>query len=288
MASRININIPEGFPTKGESFLNGEMTSAFQKTAGSASGLVTNAAGGALMVSAAASQMPAMISAMMSEAISQITQECGSLVGEYTGKTAKLVTSIPANIASATQKRITSPEDGEEGLKSLGDILPEILSDYEDILKQKAEEADENRKSNKIQEAQEKIAENLEKVNNFIKEATDKLKEFEGYALEGPEWIADQMSKAVDGAVAKVKDTLEDTYSKVENDINTFCTNEGKQIGAKVVKEANAKIEQLAAEVKNKNEVAISKVKIMAKSAMQKGNLAIMGLTGMNIPLSVG
>jgi len=78
-----------------------------------------------------------------------------------------------------------------------------------------------------------------------------------------------------------------EVYGEMHRYIPYLAKNAGfNKIGEKVVQQTNSLMKNLATEIKNKNEKTITQANIKAKSSLQKAKLSIMGLLGINIPIT--
>ena len=287
-------HVPGEIPTKGDSYMEGFDTTAFSNLGTNAVQFGARATGaGVLTVELAKSftngDIQAMAADMAADAVGRITGECGALIGQYVGKATSLVASIPGKIANATARRISSPDTkhNEEPIRSVAYYLVQKTTIREDLNKAEEEVREAVRKSDRIKNAQEKISDAVKTANKFIEKANERIAYVQKYALEGPQWVADQMDKTINDVITEVDKQLEEHYNKLEMDVDTYCDKEGTQIGAKVVQQTNRLMEKLATEIKNKNEETITQAKIKAKSTLQKAKLAIMGLLGVNIHIPI-
>lgn len=291
---RVQSHVPGEIPTKGDSYMEGFDTTAFSNLGTNAVQFGARATGaGVLTVELAKSftngDIQAMAADMAADAVGQIAGECGALIGQYVGKATALVASIPGKIASATTRRITNPDEkrSEEPIRSVAYYLVQKTTIREDLNKTEEEIREAVRKSERIKDAQEKISNAVKVANKFIEKANERIAYVQKYALEGPQWVADQMDKTINDVITEVDKQLEEHYNKLEMDVDTYCDKEGTQIGSKIVQTTNAEMEKIAIKIKNKNEETITQAKIKAKSTLQKAKLTIMGLLGVNIPIPV-
>lgn len=290
---RLQPHVPAETPIKGASFMDGFDTTAFSNLGTNAVQFGAIATGaGALTVKLAQSftngDIQTMVADMAADAVGQISGECGALIGQYVGKTTSLVASIPGKIVNATARRISSPDTkhNEEPIRSVAYYLVKKTSIHEDLIKAEEEAQEAFNKAEIIKNAQEKISNAVKTANEFIEKANERIAYIQKYALEGPQWVADQMDKTINNVITEIDKQLTEHYNKLEMNINTYCDNEGKQIGEKVVQQTNSLMKNLATEIKNKNEKTITQANIKAKSSLQKAKLSIMGLLGVNIPIT--
>lgn len=219
--------------------------------------------------------------AMMGITIGEIGKEAGKLIGEYTGKGASLVGSIPGKIAQAAADKFNEP-----GVKlSISDVLDELMKDIEDITKEQAEKNEAECKSNKINEVKENITKGVTTAKKFVDDATEDLNKIVEYALEGSEWMAEHMTKKIENTTQNIKKTLDEQYTNIEKNVNEFCKGEGDKIGMKLVELYNNGIRKAAHKVKDLKDTTMSKTSITAISSIQKAKLNIMSMTGINLPI---
>lgn len=282
--------------SKGESFLQGQDTTAFSKLGKNALELGTTATGAGVLTYEVAKQLTngeaiAFAESLAATALGDISAETGKLIGEYTGKTADLIASIPGKIAKGVSRRVGEPlgeEHGETPIKSVGEYLADDLSrNSEDRTQEFADKRDANNKAEKIKKTKEEIVKVVNDVNDFIEKANKEIEVVQSYALEGPEFVANKMSDTVDYIIDNVEATLDKSYKTIEEHVNMFCDTEGKKIGSKIVENTNRVNAYLAKQIKNKNEETITRGKIKAKSVLQKAKLFIMGQLGINISIPV-
>jgi len=287
----------EGLKTlhsKGESYLNGGDTTAFSTLGTNAVNIGTNVVGAGVLTYDVVKDFKngdalAFAESLAGQAIGDISGECGALIGEYTGKAASLVASIPGKIAEETARRVGDPrvELGEEPIYPMSHWMDEVFNGEENNRKIQHEENNDKRKEEKIKKAKEIISDAVKRANKFMDIANEKIDYVKKYALEGPEWVADQMSNTVDAVVYEVRKELDGDYKYLEDQINKWCENEGIAIGDKIVKKANNELHKLAEETKNNSEETVTKGKIKAKSVLQKAKLTIMGRLGINIHIPI-
>ncbi len=277
---------------KGTSFLSGKDTTAFSNLGPNAVEFSANVAGaGALTYKTIEGikngEVQAMVSAMASQAVSEIGSRIGKLIGDYTGRATSLVTSIPEKIAKETMRRVTKPYTPYENkIMSLGEWVA-IVNGPDEIKKITEETNNVKRKADKINKGYEFIAEAVKKANEFMSNANKKIKYIEKYALEGPEWIANQMSDIIDDAELEVRKELDEEFNYLEEAVDNWSKDEGKILGQKIVDKTNEELHKLANKIRNDNEEAITQGKIKAKSLLQKGKLYIMGRLGINIKVPI-
>lgn len=277
---------------KGTSFLSGNDTTAFSNLGPNAVQFSAEVAGaGALTYKIAEGikngEVQAMVSSMASQAVSEIGARIGKLIGEYTGKATSLVASIPSKIADETARRVTKPNvPREKPIMSLSEIA-EIVNGPDSVDKAKEEKYNNERKSDKIKKAYRIISTAVNKANKFMENANNRIKYIEKYALEGPEWIANQMSDVIDDAELEVRKELDHEFEYLEGAVNSWAKEEGVMLGDRIVAKTNKELKELAMKIRNQNEEAITQGKIKAKSVLQKAKLFIMGQLGINISVPV-
>ena len=272
---------PKKLPSKGDAFLNGSATTAFSNLGSNKLSLGVSVVGaGVLADQMTNSEIEELVKDMATAALSKIAEETGKLLGEYTSKSATLVASIPSKIVSETNKRVSSPEENEEKIHDVNFYLNQKTTSQETRIEEDAKKNEEERKSEGIKNTQEKVSSAINTANDLISKANERINDLQKYALEGPVWVADQMDKAIQDGISQVKKQLDDNFKSLETDVNAFCAKEGKQIGSKIVQKTNAKLDQLASQMKNKTEKAVSETKIKSKSAIQKAKLAVMAQVG--------
>ena len=169
---------------------------------------------------------------------------------------------------------------------SLADIA-KIVNGPDNVDKETEEKNDDNRKSEKIKKAYRIISNAVKQANDFLSNANKKIKYIEKYALEGPEWIAHQMSDIIDDAELEVREELDREFEMLDGAIDSWCKEEGSHLGDRIVEKTNEELRELAMKIRNQNEEAITQGKIKAKSVLQKAKLYIMGQLGINISVPV-
>ena len=102
---------------------------------------------------------------------------------------------------------------------------------------------------------------------------------------EGPDWVANQISKAMDNTLSQFNNNVDNICNDIKGGVTEFAETQGKAMGNAMAKQYNKIIENQAKKTYNMMEENKSKAKIKAFTALQKGKLKIMALTGINIPV---
>lgn len=279
---------------KGTSWLTGHDTTAFSNLGPNAVQFGSNvAAAGAITYETIESikngEVIAMVEAMASQAVSEVGARIGKLIGEYTGRATSLVTSIPERIGKETVRRVTKPyvNQGEEHIMTLAEFIKIVIGPTESLERDKEEKHESKAKSEKLKKAKKIITEAVRIANKFMADANKRINYIKKYALEGPEWVANELSDIIDDAELEVRKLLDEDFNYLEELVDNWAKEEGKKLGGQIVQKTNKELHKLANKIRNDNEEAITQAKIKAKSVLQKGKLFIMSKLGINISVPI-
>ena len=287
--------IPDNVNLKGNDFMSGNPTTAFNKVKETTSEIqnqgkelvseLTTTAGAVVsavnVVSLSADQLSQIAQSMAAVAIEEITNFTSKKIAEFTTKSTTLATSIPGKIADKSIERFNSTDKSKGEIKlSVGEILGNLAKNKEDRISEESEKTDEKIKTSKIDELKKSTSETLTKAKEFIQQANDEIYKVMEYTAEGPAYIAQQMSNKIESIQQNIEKTLNDQYKIVEDNINTFCEGEGNKIGEKLVQEYNNIIDKSAKQIFEKTENTKTKVSVKADEIIQTAKLKLFALIG--------
>ena len=287
--------IPDNVNLKGNDFMSGNPTTAFNKVKETTSEIqnqgkelvseLTTTAGAVVsavnVVSLSADQLSQIAQSMAAAAIGEITNFTSKKIAEFTTKSTTLATSIPGKIADKSIERFNSTDKSKGEIKlSVGEILGNLAKNKEDRISEESEKTDEKIKTSKIDELKKSTSETLTKAKEFIQQANDEIYKVMEYTAEGPAYIAQQMSNKIESIQQNIEKTLNDQYKIVEDNINTFCEGEGNKIGEKLVQEYNNIIDKSAKQIFEKTENTKTKVSVKADEIIQTAKLKLFALIG--------
>lgn len=258
---------------KGAAFLNGDTASATLKTATTAVGAGVVAT---QLTQASTEELQEVAQQLMAAAAAKITEESAKLTAEFAVKNATLLASIPGKISSAASDKLNEPG----AKKELGDVLADLNKNREDIEEEKSKKMDEENQKKTLDDTKEKAAEGANKVKEFMENANAELEKIVGYAAEGPDYVADQLTKKINSVLDNIKKTLDESYNNNEKKLNEYCQGEGEKIGTRMVESYNNTVDKAAKKIKDDKDKAMASTEIKAKSAIQKAKLQLMALVG--------
>jgi len=224
-----------------------------------------------------------------SAAVAAAAEKAAAVIAEYTAKFAALPASVPVKIADYTGARVgkTKDDKNRNGIAydpvklSIGDLLGMGEMNTESLMKEMDKSNEEIAKNKKTEEVQKKLKNVSDSVNQKIGKSAEVIGEIMTHVLEGPEWIQQQIDKEVSRVEQNVRSELETGYKKAEEEINTFCENEGDKIGAVIVEQYNKTVAAAAKTIIDNKNKAISQAKIKSNAAIQKAKLKIFALIGL-------
>ena len=221
------------------------------------------------------------------EMISALTMAATNVAAaELTEITAKIVEApIKASLDAPKKMKEQMQKTFDEEKTTLAAEMKKFNCTAEERIEQQEKEAD---------EAAEKSHKNslnakLSSLNTTMAKATaninDKMSSIAKYMGEGPDWVANQISKAIDDAVSSANANVDNICANITAGVNEFAEAQGKAAGHALAQQYNKIIENQARKTFNMMEENKSKAKIKAFTALQKAKLKIMALTGVNIPV---
>ena len=261
-------------------FLNGQATSTFSKAGGALSGTVAGAAGLAAVGMNADAIALEVAEQLMGLAVAKIEE----VVQQEVQKIATAMISIPASVPGKIQSK--AMETFNQNKKSLSDLMGEIDSSAEE----QQEKAEEDAKKESEEKKKKSAKEKLDKVKNSVGGAIDKVNKgmanICAYVEAGPKWLLTKTNALLDEQVKFVTDQTDAAIKSVQKGVDEFCEARGQAIGEKMAEKYNKKLEVQAKDKIVKIEKQKKKAKTKANTAIQKGILKIMAMTGIAIPFS--
>ena len=282
---------------RGAAFLEGKATSSFVKIAtqkntdGSpsvASTLQSTAGAAANAIGIAETrkgvvenpeQLEALVMDLVNMAMDIMMKEMTKMVEETTKEAAQMVMSIPTDIATKSMKHFN------EKKKSITACLADLMKITEDEAEKKVEESQEKEKNQKIEKVKETANKVHKAVDDFMGEANKQLSKVALYIQEGPDFIQKKTNDIIKEQVEKANKFKDKQMKIAKEDVDKFTDKQGEKVGTAMAEKYNKIIMKQAEKKKNKIEqqkkVAITKM----KASLQKVNLKLMAMTGINIPL---
>lgn len=240
---------------------------------------ITGIAANTLGMMGALAVGPEMISALVMEATNVATAALSDATAKIVEAPIKAALEAPKKMKEQMQKTF------DEEKTSLAKEMLRFKSTAEERIAEQAR---------KLQEEAENLYKNslgskLSSLNITMAKATtainDKVGSIAKYMAEGPDWVANQISKAMDNTLSQLNTNVDNICDDIKGGVNEFAESQGKAMGSAMAKQYNKIIENQAKKTHNMMEENISKAKIKAFTALQKGKLKIMALTGINIPV---
>lgn len=260
-----------------DNFLSGQVTSPFKKVGSIVGGAASAGVGVAGMIDNADSiikQVGEEITAIALERVNEVVQK---IVQDLTKQAMQMPKSIPTKIKDHALKKFN------EEKKSLAEIMASAIEDAEierkiEVNKVAAEAENKQKKSitQKIQEAQ-------QAVNDALKRVDQKVKMVCVYVDAGPDWVVSKVNTVLDDCVAEAENAANSGLNQARKQIDEFCKGQGEEMGQIMADEYNETLKNVIKNQLTKIETSKRKAKTKANTAIQKGLLKIMSMTGVSI-----
>ena len=240
---------------------------------------ITGIAANTLGMMGALAVGPEMISALVMEATNVATTSLSEAAAKIVEAPIKAALEAPKKMKEQMQKTF------DEEKTSLAAEMKKFNSTAEErIEEQEQKQQEETEKSHKNS-----LNAKLSSLNTTMAKATtainDKVGSIAKYMAEGPDWVSNQISKAMDNTLSQFNNNVDNICNDIKGGVTEFAETQGKAMGNAMAKQYNKIIENQAKKIYNMMEENKSKAKIKAFTALQKGKLKIMALTGINIPM---
>lgn len=222
-----------------------------------------------------------MVTNLVTEVTSMVVDEATKLVSNSVQKITSTALTIPTMTAQIAMKTFN-----EEKL-SLSDVMEMIDTEAEKRFEKKKEEIEKSLEeihSGKTLETINKIKGYTAKVSSEISEVINKVGP---YLQEGPEIATDYINQAIDDKVTFVKEIVDKEVNKYTSYATKWCSDRGRDAGLALADEYNKIIRKRAKKIINQLAEQKANLKLKSFAATQKAQLKIMGMTGINIPISV-
>lgn len=279
-------------------FLNGQATSAFSKLVNPNKGKLKNEIGDAASIMQDTAQLATNVAgiagvAMNADKLAQeVTQALiGLAIGKLqeviqeeiktlTQKISQLPMSVPQKIQKYTQEAFNRDK------KSLSDFMSSVNSSAEDQQEKEEEKQKKESEEKKKNDVKKKLENTKKTIQKTLKDANEQLESINKYIESGPEWLLKKTNGFLDEKAKFVRDETNSAIASAEKAIDEFCKARGEALGKKMAKQYNAMLEKQAKKKIAKLDKQTKKAKTKANTAIQKGILKAMSMTGINIPFT--
>lgn len=269
---------------KGSNFLTGKATTCFQNSiteetpTSNATSNIAGIAANALGTVGAIAVGPEIVSAIMGEVSGIIATKLSEAAAKITEAPIKAALEMPQKMKEQMQKTF------DEEKTTLDKEMKMFNTTSEERIEEDAKKSEENDEKKQ----QSKLASQISSLNNTMTKVTDeinkKIVSITKYIAEGPNWVSDQISKTLDEQFSILDQQVENICHDIKSGVDDYAESAGKTAGNKLSAQYNSIIEKQAKKNYNMIQENKSKASIKASTALQKGKLKIMALTGINIP----
>lgn len=240
---------------------------------------IVGTAANTLGIMSAIDASPEIISAIMTEVSVIIAGKLAEAAAKITEAPISAALEMPQKMKEQMQKTF------DEEKTTLGKEMKTFNTAAEERIEEDAKKSEEdNEKKQKS-----KLSSQLSSLNKSMAKVTDQINKkvcsIAKYIAEGPDWVSNQISKALDDQFSILDQQVENVCYDIKSGVYDFAEGAGKTAGHKLAVQYNKIIENQAKKTNNMIQENKSKARIKAFTALQKGKLKIMALTGVNIPV---
>lgn len=240
---------------------------------------ITGVAANTLGMMGALAVGPEMVSALVMEATNVATAALGEAAAKIVEAPIKAALEAPKKMKEQMQKTFDEEKTSLSAeMKKFNSTAEERSEEQEQKQQEETEKSHKNSLSSKLSSLNTTMAKATTAIN-------DKMESITKYMAEGPDWVANQISKAMEDTLSQLNTNVENICDDIKGGVGEFAESQGKAMGNAMAKQYNKIIENQAKKTHNMMEENKSKAKIKAFTALQKGKLKIMALTGVNIPV---
>jgi hypothetical protein len=234
-----------------------------------------------------------MVPELINEAVKVATERASQLAGEYAAHITKMTLQIPTEILRYSKIRFdwteadAIAEDEEDAIlkTTIGKELAKLGGPTEKKKEEKQKKMNENKTKKFIQDVAKKAPEMIKAANEFVKDAESKIELAMTYAVQGPEYVEQQMNNIIDEQMLKVDDSLKEIYKTVQKEVNKFCKNVGYWQGKQLIIVYNKTIELAAKALRYVQSKMTAQAQAKAKQAIQIAKLQIMSKIDIELPI---